>query len=130
MELALDYGVLVDSYKADNGVFKSNAFVSHIREHTQKLSYCGVNSHHKNGPVERAIRTVSECARAQLLHAAMHWKDGVTSKLWPMVVDYAVYLYNHLPNEKGIAPADLFTGVTFPRHKLKDCLFWEHLCIY
>ena len=28
--VALDHGVLVDSYKAKNGVFKFNAFVSHI----------------------------------------------------------------------------------------------------
>ena len=29
-KLALDHRVLVDSYKADNGVFTWNAFVSHI----------------------------------------------------------------------------------------------------
>ena len=57
---------------------------------------------------------VSECARAQLLHVAIHWKDGVTSELWPMAIDNAVYLYNHLYNEKSITPADLFTRVTPP----------------
>ena len=123
-KLSLDHGVIVDSYKADNGVFKANQFVTHIRDHNQKLSYCGVNAHHKNGAAERAIRTVSECARALMLHAAVHWKEGVTSELWPMAIDYAVYLYNHLPNQQGIAPADLFTGVTIPRHKLKDCHMW------
>ena len=65
--------------KAGNGVFKSNAFVSHIREHNQKLSYCGVNAHHKNGAAKRAIKTFSKCDRAQLLHTTTHWKDGVTS---------------------------------------------------
>ena len=123
-KLALDFGVMIDLYKADNGIFKANAFVNHIREHNQKLSYCGVNAHHKNGVAERAIRTVSECARALMLHAAVHWKDSVTSELWPMAIDYAVYLYNHLPNAQGIAPADLFTGTTVPRHKLKDCHMW------
>ena len=29
-KLALDHGVLVDSYKADNGVFKSSAFAYHM----------------------------------------------------------------------------------------------------
>ena len=38
-----------------------------------------------------------------------------------MAIDYAVYLYNHLPNDQGIAPIDLFTRVTMPRHKLRDC---------
>ena len=41
-----------------------------------------------------------------------------------MTVDYAVYLYNHLPNEKDIAPAALFTGVTSPRHKLRAYHVW------
>ena len=40
-----------------------------------------------------------------------------------MAVDYAVYLYNHLPNEQGIASVD-FSGVTAPRHKLRDCYMW------
>ena len=42
-----------------------------------------------------------------------------------MVVDYAVHLYNHIPNERGIAPADSFTGVTAPMHKLKDYYVWD-----
>ena len=123
-KLALDHGVIVSSYHADNGTFKANAFVSHIREHNQKIQYCGVNAHHKNAVAERSIRTVSECARALLLHAALHWKTGIDSSLWPMAVSYAAYLYNHLPNHRGIAPADLFTGVQIPRHKLKSFHTW------
>ena len=74
-KLALYLGELVESYKTDNSVFKSNTCLSHVRENNQKLSYCGFNTHHKNGASERATRTVSKCARAQLLHAAIHWKD-------------------------------------------------------
>ena len=37
-----------------------------------------------------------------------------------MAVNYAIYIYNHLPNERGNAPADLFTGTQIPCHKLKD----------
>ena len=122
--MALDHGVLINEYRADNGIFKANEFVAHIRERNQKMSYCGVNAHHKNGVAERAVRTVSECARALLLHAACHWEHEVTSDLWPMAVDYAVYIYNRLPNEKGIAPIDLFTGMTAPRHKLRDLHKW------
>ena len=55
-----------------------------------------------------------------ILHASAHWKDQVEPMLWPMAVDYAVHLYNHLPNDKGIAPADIFTGTQTPRHKLRD----------
>ena len=31
-----------------------------------------------------------------------------------------MFIYNNLPNKKGIAPADLFTGSTIPRHKLEN----------
>ena len=41
-----------------------------------------------------------------------------------MAVDYATYIHNHLPNDHGIAPADLFTGTQIPRHKLKDIHVW------
>ena len=121
---SLDYGVLIDSYLADNGVFKANKFVAEIRDRNQKINYCGVNAHHKNAVAERSIRTVSECARALLLHASLRWKSGIDSSLWPMAVHYAVYLYNHMPNANGIAPADLFTGVQVERHKLKNLHTW------
>ena len=121
-KMALDHGVLINEYRADNGTFKANEFVAHVREHSQKLSYCGVNAHHKNGVAERAVRTVSECARALMLYAACHWDSEVTSDLWPMAINYATYIYNHLPNEKGIAPIDLFTEVTAP--KLRDFYVW------
>jgi hypothetical protein len=123
-QLAMNFGVLVDSYVADNGVFKANAFVTHIRDHNQKLSYCGVNAHHQNAIAERSIRTVSECARSMLLHASLHWKDQIQSNMWPLAISYAVHLYNHFPSDKGLCPADLFTGVTVPRHKLRDFHVW------
>jgi hypothetical protein len=123
-KFALDNGVIVEEYMADNGVFKANAFVKHIQDHNQKLRFCGVNAHHQNAVAERSIRTVSECARSMLLHASMRWKDGIDSSLWPMAVSYATYLYNHLPQSNGIAPADLFFGTQVPRHKLKDMHTW------
>ena len=123
-KLSLDNGILIDSYLADNGVFKANAFVTHIRDHNQKLRFCGVNAHHQNATAERNIRTISECARSLLLHSSLRWKSGIKSDLWPFAVAYASYLYNHLPNEHGLAPIDLFTGVQSPRHKLKDIHVW------
>jgi hypothetical protein len=111
---ALEHGVVVTNYLADNGTFKARQFVDKIRNRNQLIRYCGVNAHHKNGIADRAIRTVTEMSRAMILHASAHWKDQVEPTLWPMAVDYAVHLYNHLPNEKGIVPADIFTGTQTP----------------
>jgi hypothetical protein len=113
-QLALEHGVVVTNYLADNGTFKARRFVDEIRNRSQLIRYCGVNAHHKNRCAKRAIRTVTEMSRAMILHASVHWKDKVEPTLWPMAVDYAEYLYNHLPNDKGITPADIFTGTQTP----------------
>lgn len=123
-QLAASHGVTIQSYLADNGTFKAHSFEHDIHDSNQMIKYCGVNAHHQNGIAERNIRTVSNRARAMLLHAAIHWKDAVSSSLWPMAVQYAVYQHNHLPNKEGHAPADLFTGTTFPWHKLFQMHTW------
>jgi hypothetical protein len=123
-QLALHHGVVVEAYLTDSGAFKANVFVEHIRSHSQRLRFCGANAHHKNGVAERAVQSVSNIARALLLHASAHWKNGIDSSLWPMAVTYATHLYNHLPNAQGLCPADLFTGSTVPRHRLKELHVW------
>jgi hypothetical protein len=123
-QLALGNGVIVTDYLADNGIFKANAFVQHLREHNQRVQYCGVNAHHQNGIAKRSILSISNMTRAMLLHASLRWKTGIDSSLWPMAVNYATYVYNHTPKENGIAPADLFTGTQIPRHKLRDIHVW------
>jgi len=111
---------MVDTLLADNGVSKANVFIQHIREHNQRIRYCGVNAHHQNGIAEQSIRTISDMAHAMMLHTSIRWKNGVDATLWPMATHYVTYIYNHMPNSDGIAPVDLFSGTQFPHHKLKD----------
>ena len=122
--MCLTHGVIVESYLTDSGAFKATGFVQHIRNHSQKIHYCGANAHHKIGIAERAIQSVSNMARAMILHATAHWKDGINSTLWPMAVQYAAFQYNHLPNAEGLCPADFFTGSTVPRNRLLDIHVW------
>jgi hypothetical protein len=35
-QMCLDHGIFVDQYRADNGIFKANSFVQHIREKNQE----------------------------------------------------------------------------------------------
>jgi hypothetical protein len=73
----------------------------------------------QNGVAERAIRTVSDMARSMILHAYSHWKGGIYNTLWPLAAPYAVHLYNH-----SLCPADLYTGSTIPRRRLRDPHTW------
>ena len=114
-QMALPHGVMV-AYFTNRSACKAKAFVNNIREHSQRLRFCGANAHHKNGIAEHAIPSVSNRARALILHASAHWKYGKTSTLWQMAVTYATHLYNHLPNAQGLCPAEVFTVSTVPRH--------------
>jgi hypothetical protein len=40
-----------------------------------------------------------------------------------MAVNYAIHVYNNTP-DKGVTPADIFTGSTVPRHRLLDLHVW------
>ena len=122
--LALDHGVIVQQYLTDSGTFKANAFVQQIRNAQQRLRFCGTNAHHQNGVAERAVQQVSNMARAMLLHASSHWKDGIDSSLWPMAVKYATHVYNTTPKTNGIAPADIFLGSQVTRHRLQHLHVW------
>ena len=124
VKLAFDHGVVVDQYKADNGVFKAQKFDAYVRERNQRLSYCGVNAHHQNTIVEHSICTVSEIASSMMLHLSLRWEQGIDSLLWPMAVDYATHVYNHLPGPNGKCPADLFTGALITCHQLKNIHVW------
>jgi hypothetical protein len=119
----MDEGVILQDYLTDSGAFKANKFVSHIHERHQLLSLCGTNAHHQNGIAERAIQSISSMARAMILHAIMHWKDGIDASLWPMEVTYTNHIYNSTPKD-GVYPLDIFTGSTVPWHRLMDMHVW------
>ena len=107
----------VSHYRGVNRVCKSEAFVP--RKQTRK--YCGVGTHHQNGMAEPAIGTVSESARAMMLHAAIHWPENVTLDLWPFAMDYAVWLWNRMPKScSGIAPIEIFCGTTLDKTILRS----------
>ena len=124
-KIALDSGMVVQSYLTDSGALKANAFVDHIRNSDQRIQYCGTNAHHQNGVAKRSIRTVSNMTRALILHAAAHWPQGIDSSLWPsMAVSHAVHICNDTPDTKGICPANIYTSNLVPRHSLKDYHTW------
>jgi len=106
----LNMGVTVVAYQSDNGVFTAAAFLKEILERQQAIAFSGVGAHHQNVVAERGIGTIMSMARTIMLHSTIWWPDVADSSLWPMAVDYAVYIYNHIPNVvSGLLPIELAT---------------------
>ena len=74
------------------------------------------------------MRTVTFMARTMMLHAAMHLPEGaITADLWPMAMDYAVWLYNHIPQQdSGFSPLELWSCSKFQptADTLHRCRVW------
>ena len=122
---ALTCGREIKNYRGDNGVFKTKEFINDLEQRRQTIRYSGVGAHHQNGIAERAIRTISESARAMLLHAAIHWPQQVNLDLWPFAMDYAVYLWNRMPRkDTGIAPIEIFCGTKLDPKVLRTTHVW------
>jgi hypothetical protein len=121
--MCMDNGVVVQDYLIDSETFKAHNLLEHIKKTQQIMHCCGTNAHNQNGVAERAIQKISNMTRAMILHANIHWKDGIYSSLWPMSVNYETHINNNTP-DKGVTPAYIFTGSTFPRHCLLDLHVW------
>jgi hypothetical protein len=121
-----DLGVTPQSYLSDNSTaFTNSEFTAELRIFRQVQRFAGVGAHHHNGVAERNIQTIMAMARTMMLHAAIRWPEVADPSLWPMAVDYAVYLHNHLPTvSTGLAPIDVFTGSKWPMHKCNDLHVW------
>jgi hypothetical protein len=47
------------------------------------------------------------------VHATIHWPDEFSVELWPFAMDYAVYLWNHIPQQDSkIPPIEHWCGAT------------------
>lgn len=113
-------GVDILAYRGDNGIFKSAEYKADLAKQKQAILYSGVGAHHQNGVAERSIRTVSESARSMLIHAALHWPEQVETKLWPFAMEYATFLYNHLPKDNNHhAPIEIFSSSQLDKSWIK-----------
>lgn len=109
---ARDVGVKIRKYHSDNGVFSSKEFKSHCDELNQKLTFSGVGAKFQNGVAERGIQTVSNMAKASMIHASIHWPGRKFLDMWPLAMQYTVWVHNRLPpNGYGVSPEELWSGV-------------------
>ena len=109
---ALNRGVTVRAYHADNGIFKAHGWVKACHDQGQDLTFAAVGAHHSNGKAERRIRELQEMARTMLLHANKRWPQAITANLWPYAVRHANDCINASPNmqhESKQSPLQLFS---------------------
>ena len=124
--MCLNAGIIPQEYLSDNGsAFTSKEYMAHLRQFSQISRFAGVGAHHHNGVAERAIQTIMSIARTMMLHAAIHWPDMADPSLWPMAVQHAVFLHNHVPSPTtGLCPHDLFFKTRWSQTKFHDLHVW------
>ena len=121
-----DFGVIPQKFITDSGSnYTAKEFRQHLESFHQVHRLAGVGAHHHNGIAERNIRTIMTMARTMMLHSAVHWPDVTDTSLWPMAVNHAVFLHNHLPSEStGFSPHDVFSKTRWPVKYLHDLHVW------
>ena len=78
-----------------NGVFNDSEFMKEMLKKQQQISFSGNRASHKNGAEERATKTVVTMERTMLIHVVLRCpEDKFSTDLWPMAMDYAVWVYN------------------------------------
>ena len=103
--LARDEGFRIKEYHSDNGIFLSAEFKSHCDRNQTKYSLSGVGAKHMNGVVKRNIKTIMQWARANMLHLAQSWPQHADPKYWLQAINYATWVFNHLPKRALVGGA-------------------------
>ena len=83
---------------------------------------------HQNGAAERAINTLVTMAKTLLMQAALRCsEDKFSTDLWPMAMDYAVKVYNWIPNmQSGLSAIKIWSRSRFypVSETLSNCSVW------
>ena len=110
---AKTYGIRIQHYHADNGIFEAQGFRNALAIDGQTITYCGVNAHHQNGRAEKKIRDLTELARTMLMHAQQRWPEAITTNLWPYALKMANDNCNRTPSisDDDISPLERFSQV-------------------
>ena len=79
-KLMAQAGRNVKHYHADNGRFADNGFIDAINTKDQKITFCGVGAHLKNGIIENKNKMLTLGARTLLLYGMRMWPTMIYSR--------------------------------------------------
>ncbi len=93
--------------QSDNLIFSAVDYVSQIVKHNQQIHHTSVGAKHQND--------VAKCGIGQHYYGLYHLftccqllADVADCSLWPMAVDYAIWLFKHISNAtSSVAPNEL-----------------------
>ena len=103
---AQSQGVVIRGYHSNNGIFNPSDFMEELLKKQQNIRFSGAGASNQKGAAERAIKTVVTMARTMLMHAALRCPDDTLyTYLWPMVMDYAVWVYTRTPDMQSVLSA-------------------------
>ena len=96
---AQSQGVVIKGYHTDNGIFNASEFMEELLKKQQKIRFSGAGASHQNGSAERAIKMVVTMASTMMMHTALRSpEDTLSTDIWSMAMDYAVWVYNWIPD--------------------------------
>jgi hypothetical protein len=117
--------ISIQGYRADQGIYKSEAFRIDLAKLKETIQFSGNGGHHHNGIAERVIHTISTCNRAMIIHAMIHNPKEVSLDLWLFAVDYAVYIWNKMPKQDGgLSPEEIFYIVKSDHEEIRNAKCW------
>ena len=90
---------MIKGYRTDNGIFNVSYFMEELLKNQQNIRFSGAGASHQNGAVEHFIKTIVTMARTMLMHTDLICpEDTFSTYLWPMEMDYSVWVYNRIPD--------------------------------
>ena len=92
-------GVVIKEYHTDNGILNASDFMEELLNNQKKIRFSGAGASHQNEAAERSIKTLVNMARIMFMDAALRFpEDTLYTYLWPLEMDYAVWVYNRIPD--------------------------------
>ena len=125
---AQSQGRVINGYNTDNGIFNSSEFMEELLKKQKNIRFIRAGASHQNGAAERAIKTVVTMARTMLMHAALRCPDDTLSTdLWPMAMDYSVWVYNRTSDmHSGLSAIEIWSRSRFElvSETIRNCHVW------
>ena len=100
----------IKGYHTNNGIFNASEFMKELLKKQKKIRFSGAGASHQNGAAERSIKTIVTMERTMLMHAALRCPDEILyTAIWPMTMDYAVWVYNCIPDiQSGFSAIEIW----------------------